>query len=134
MFAVLENFDETWVRLRFSFNRSAVDALKVVIPSYARRWVPEQKSWLIRCMYVATATDLLESCGYTIQDNSDVGAVFVERNGNSPSAVLETLFKSSPIKLRHKLFRQLTMVFHPDTGGDDEWMKALNHVWQSYEP
>ncbi len=130
MFAVFEDDNNLWVKLHFTYDRDTVDALKLLIPSVYRRWYPEERFWLISRRYVATIADMLESRGYEIEDHSTAASTHESTQVMiTPDQILLSLFMQVPDQLEHKLYRQLSTVFHPDVRGDESWMKALNTVW-----
>jgi hypothetical protein len=45
---------------------------------------------------------------------------------------LEKIFRACAPEQRGKLYRQLSIVFHPDTGGDERLMRALNAVKEQF--
>jgi hypothetical protein len=47
-------------------------------------------------------------------------------------AWLNAAFRACTREQRSKLYRQLSIVFHPDAGGDEELMKALNAVKEQF--
>jgi hypothetical protein len=116
------------VALRFPYNGRLVELLKRKIPSYARQYAPDDKTWTVAAPYAEFAVDLLRR---HFPDPR------IERPGTRPDlhpssaarpfAVLH-LLPSAPPDLIEGAYRILARLHHPDVGGDPEAMRALNEA------
>jgi hypothetical protein len=79
---------------------------------------------MVRPSLLKTLVELLE----------DTFDVHVEAPPEKPPVgdPIDGLFRLVPPEMRADLFRRLTTVLHPDTGGTHELMKGLNRVWERY--
>ena len=115
------------VTLRFPYNARLVNLLKAEIPANARSYEPADKTWTVTAAYANRAVDLLRR---------RVPDAPIERLGTRPGtapqhhiarpfAVLH-LVPTAPPELVDPAYRTLARRCHPNTGGTDEAMRALN--------
>jgi hypothetical protein len=112
--------------VRFPYNDEAV-AIMHSIPG--RRWEPAGRFWIIRLDTIRLAATRFHAAGFDVTID---GIPWEPTTGltQPPHAPLVALFRFLPERLRQPAYRALSRVLHPDTGGDDELMKALNRAME----
>lgn len=120
---------EDWLRVYFDYDPDLIEDLKVNIPSYSRRWDPEERCWLILPSQRKKLVVLLADHGHTVKAFERQPATSNPAPAQSIHDPFEALLREMPAELRSKVYRQLAMALHPDNGGDTELMKRLNLIW-----
>ena len=116
------------VELRFPYNARLVDLLKAEIPPYARSYDPDDKTWTVAAPYAGLAVDLLRHRFPDARIERPGARPTPESSGTGrPFAVLH-LLPSAPPELIEGAYRILARLHHPDAGGTDEAMRALNEA------
>jgi hypothetical protein len=85
------------------------------------RWDPDRKTWTCPQSRAHHAADVLRRHGYVV----DV------LTGSEPPRwvdLFDALFGRVPAPQRIKLYRALSLVAHPDAGGDTRVMQELNEA------
>jgi hypothetical protein len=125
----------------FPFHRTLIDTLKAEIPAWYRGYDPATKTWSVEAAYVDEALDIL----LTFFPN----AVIVDLNRQAPppppppsppppsprASALAVLYllPGAPPELIAGAYRVLAKLCHPDRGGSNEAMKALNDAYARLE-
>ncbi len=86
------------------------------------RWNPSLKCWHVAAIFEADAAALVARLNRRLNDASDSDV-------ETLTAVLVALFAALPDHLRQSAHRSLAQVLHPDRGGDNAAMSALNEAW-----
>ena len=119
---------DDWLRVFFAYDPDLIEDLKDSVSSYARRWDPTSRCWLILPSQRRLLLKLLERHGHEVKETPSSTAQHTP--SSSPrSDPFESLLEAIPPDLRSKVYRQLSIVLHPDNGGDTELMKRLNVTW-----
>lgn len=137
----------------FPFNQQGVDVMRG-LPLMDRDWVPERRCWRV---YTAASTAqgiaTFRALGWEVietseaqdeenrrarererQERANFNARDAGRNRargptlNGAEDAFRAVFDLVPYDRRDALFKALVRVFHPDVGGSEEHMKALNKV------
>ena len=111
----------------FPYDADLVETLKALIPSSARRWDPTEKSWWVLEAFRFQLQELLQDYGL------DVALRTNRRPSVNAGAPLEALFQAIPANLRNKVYRQLAVALHPESGGTNELMKELNVAFDKFK-
>jgi len=126
MIATIEHYDKVFMAVSFDYDESFIAELKSSIPGRNRRWLPEERIWLVHHIHGDRLRFLLSKHGYQVIDPLSVGKTLVA------GGIFSDLFANTPPTLRHRLFRNLVLVFHPDAGGTDSMMQSLNAAWDQW--
>lgn len=137
----------------FPFNQQGVDVMRG-LPLMDRDWVPERRCWRVyTAESIAKGIATFKALGWEVietseaQDEENRRARERERqeranfnsgrsgdfrargpSSNGAEATFRALFDLVPYDRRDALYKALVRVFHPDVGGNEEQMKALNKV------
>ena len=106
------------------------------------KYDPKLKLWYVREPYKKATVDLLQSHGYEVsfegkeekkkEQKSGPRNVSSEKKDNPWSVIFSRI---PDRETQHKLFRNVVLVLHPDTGtGNEEAMKELNEAWSKLLP
>ena len=110
------------------------------------KYHPKLKMWYVREPYKKAIMDLLKKHGYEVefeerqqkQSSSNGHQKEQRQQVSGPRNQLNpwsTIFAHIPDSvLRRKLYRSVTLVLHPDKGGNEEAMKQLNEAWSKLTP
>tara|TARA_B100000749_G_scaffold34911_1_gene24196 strand:+ start:12458 stop:12946 length:489 start_codon:yes stop_codon:yes gene_type:complete len=147
-----------WFRLSCRYDPWLQGDLKEQFGLGNYKYDPKLKMWYIREPYKKAMVDLLGKHGYDVEfeeqqkDNSNGDQkqrsktnndqqkeqkekkqqVSGPRNYHNPWS---SIFARIPDGvLRHKLYRSVTLILHPDKGGSEEAMKELNEAWSKLNP
>lgn len=116
--------------VKFTYNRDAVELLKIAVPSWARSWQPDRRAWEIEASFGPSLAAAMQRLGHTVvgiepepqprTTNTDSGS------GDQWARILLRAVGPS----RHEpVFRALTRVLHPDNAvGDTRLMQQLNEA------
>lgn len=142
----LPQMRRTWdgCEVKFPFDLDVVEDLKAAIPARERRWRPETKTWFVTRPYVEFVANLLlrrfgdleEVLAFTEPESPH------ERRGRfrpDPSPIRPTdaayrelyLQSNAPAAVIEAAYRALAKLNHPDRGGDDERMRAINLAYEA---
>ena len=109
----------------FPYDADLVETLKALIPSSARRW--EEKSWWVLEAFRFQLHELLQDYGLEVALRTN------RRPSVNAGAPLEALFQAIPANLRNKVYRQLSVALHPESGGTNELVKELNGAYDKFK-
>jgi hypothetical protein len=118
------------ISLRTPYQANFVDQLKLRIPSYARKWDPTAKTWMVDTTFHKIAVDLCNACfAQVIID--DRRQKQHRTNGRSTGATdwAAAMFAELPERLHKPIYKALAKNLHPDTGGNSEAMKKLTAAY-----
>lgn len=132
-----------WVILLTPYNAEFVQDLKFYIPSSYRVWNPDDKHWVISKRYIRDLENLCKTHfggldqsnmneERTRQNTTGSGQQKKEKPITGITPAIEAVFKLDSSKSK-KLYSALAKVFHPDVGGSDEVMTAINNVFDRYK-
>ena len=110
--------------IEFDFNQAMVDAIKTKIPSRARSWKPERRQWWFRddVMDMVLALAMLHSGRYV-----HVESLETEPPVQSYAAL--HLLPTAPPEVVSAAYKALAKKVHPDAGGSQERMQAINSAY-----
>ena len=131
-----------WYRLVCRYDPWMQQNLKASIGLGNYKYDPDLKLWYVREPYKKATVDLLTSHGYEVsfegkeekkkEQKSGPRNVSSEKKDNPWSVIFSRI---SDRETQHKLFRNVALVLHPDTGtGNEEAMKELNEAWSKLLP
>lgn len=109
---------------------SPFDARELVKQIPGRRWDPDRKVWTVPEIFESEARSILSSwLGRVVYDDRR------QPVKTPPKAQMwaDTMFDALPAVLRQPVYRALSRVLHPDSGGDTKAMQQLNAAWQRHE-
>lgn len=148
MARALRSEDGAKVYVWFSFNRRIVDDLKDYIPPWARRWDPDRRCWEVDDVWWDEAREILATHGVDIKIDSDPFGTWTRppRGSSTPTPPpgvtripLDTdlrvlfLLPGAPPEVIRAAYRALSLLYHPDRGGDAQCMKRLNQAYENLE-
>lgn len=120
----------------FEFCFSAVDELKARIPYHAREWHPDRKVWTIASgPFIGVAISIM-------QDIFGANSMYIQddRAGRRPAngaPTLDTAYRTlhlqptAPPHLIQAAYKTLSLMHHPDRGGDTAAMQSINSAMDS---
>lgn len=116
-----------WLQVYSPWNQNVIDDFKA-LPKHLRRWDPDGGCWSILSIELASVIRILKDNGLrvSIKEASTSAPLGFSSAGTTP---IPQLFAIVPRALHQSLYRHLAIVFHPDRGGSDTLMKALNITW-----
>lgn len=124
-----------WLRVQFDYNEACIADLKATIPPGSRRWIREDRHWLIREQYAEEVRDVLVRHGFLVETDVEapgpVEAITAASIGN-PFDVLLGLPGVTPDMAR-RMRNLFARSFHPDQGGSVIVMQLLNEAWSRYQ-
>lgn len=130
--------DPPWVYLTFKYNQDVVDDLKWNLPSYARRWNPEERAWMVTEDRYDDAIRILLDHDYVVHYRRQYEEKARQESKPPPpprerpqSPAHRVLFiaADAPPEVVRAAYRALSKIHHPDAGGDEEKMKEVNEAW-----
>jgi hypothetical protein len=142
------------IELLTQYDADFVTELKVTIPPFARKWVPDRKVWTVTEAYATAAVQLLHQYFTVIDLREDKTKEQREQRerqqqeqqrqqqqererrssyGHSPYAALH-LQPTAPPELIHSAWRCLAKLYHPDRGGDLTMMQRINRAYEELKP
>lgn len=142
-------------RIYFPYDQAIIDAVKTIPGRRYVDGGPNGKFWSVPTFQAEAARDLLTSMGHTVlydgtsaspTSDATMGRLRAEMTAlqvRNRQLVQEnqrlkreaeakqgdwatSLLRRCPPELEEKVFRALTRVLHPDTGGDNDLMRDLN--------
>lgn len=125
-----------WYRVSCRYDPWMQNELKNIVGLGNYKYDPKLKMWYVREPYKRATLQLLKKHGYSVEFES------FSRDNKQPEEpirkvknVWDPIFnKIKDPKLQRKVYRQLTIVLHPDKGGHEELMKDLNEAWSRLTP
>lgn len=136
--------DPPWVYLTFKYNQDVVDDLKWNLPSYARRWNPEERAWMVTEDRYDDAIHILKDHDYIVHHRRQYDRGRQRKQEAPPppprerpqSSAHRVLYVSAdaPPEVIRAAYRALSKLHHPDIGGDEEKMKEVNEAWSKLNP
>ena len=84
-----------------------------------RRWDADRKCWIVPAEHRRQMLDALRRTCDVIDETGSV-------------AWISEMFAVVPTRHRERVYRALSMCLHPDVGGSNEMMRALNVVYEKY--
>jgi len=124
-------YHDRQVAISFPFDRVLVDRLKLEIPAYARKYVPETKEWIVEATYAPRAVGIL------LEHFPDARIENAPSSASVSSQVPEctTLFVTAdaPLEVVKAAYRALSKLYHPDRGGDTAAMQRINEAYSHLE-
>lgn len=128
--------DKWTVELRFPFNRTLVDDLKLKIPASCRSWDPIEKAWTVQApdpYWAKLATELLQwAFPYATVTEPSSSRQRHATELDEDFRVLH-LLPSAPPALVRAARKVLALESHPDRGGDHGRMVAINLAYEHLE-
>ncbi len=128
--------DEWTVELRFPFNRTLVDDLKIKIPASCRTYEPDRKVWTIQApdpYWSKLAAELLQwAFPYATISEPAANRQAHQSSADDDFRTLH-LLPSAPPPLVRAARKVLSLEMHPDRGGSHEAMVALNLAYERLE-
>ena len=124
----------TLVELFTPYNEYFVDTLKAQVPAAYRRWNPDTKTWMVQGPYDTTAIRVLRQFFSSAEIDEKPGSrpIFTQRSGCSCDAAHKALYvcQDAPLDVVKAVYRVLAKKNHPDAGGDQERMRAINSAYE----
>ena len=145
-----------WYRLVCRYDPWLQGDLKEELGLGNYKYDPKLKMWYIREPYRKATVNLLRTHGYEVETEQEKKKreqeykdsqkrkqeerqerrqnkqqVSGPRNQENPWSTIFAHIPDSP--LRRKLYRAVSLVLHPDTGGNEEAMKELNEAWSKLQ-
>jgi hypothetical protein len=117
---LITSLDDEYSTVRFNYDPEAVEIMKSVP---VHRWSREDKRWTTEASWVELLAKRFTEKGYAVAID---GEVWRPPDPKVLAPPLEAFFRALPAHLRGPAYKALVRVLHPDTGGDNEWMKQLN--------
>jgi hypothetical protein len=111
--------DDEYTIVEFRYDPRAVEIMKSVP---VHRWSRLDKQWTTETTWVELLCKRFTDAGYLCAVD---GELWTPPDPKAFAEPLQALFDALPARLRTPAFRALSKVLHPDTGGDDQWMKQL---------
>jgi hypothetical protein len=111
--------DDGYATVRFPYDPEAVEIIK---SAPVHRWSPRDKQWTTETAWVELLAKRFHDQGYDVAVDGELWAP------PDPAALvdpLRALFEALPPRLRPAAFKALSKILHPDTGGDNAWMRQL---------
>ncbi len=112
----------------FDYDPEAVDIVKTIA---GRQWDSRQRHWTIAASSVPLAAKRFTHAGFTVLVDGRPWTPTAALNGTS---VFPALFAYLPTQLRGTTYKALARVLHPDVGGDNALMQALNDAYKETTP
>jgi hypothetical protein len=100
-----------------------------MVPSYARKWKPDDRIWIVRVEWRDSVIKLLRSYFNNVEivdDSKDRKRESVNSCAVSPYHELVAKVPNSTLV---KVYRLLATELHPDKGGAHELMVRVNSAW-----
>ena len=113
--------------VRFAYDPAVVEAIKEIVPSYARSWRPATRTWLIDPNWAPVLADTLRTYGHTVTglDDHHRGDRQCDHRGDADWARI--LFRRVGPNRAGAVFRSLSRILHPDTTtGSTDLQRELN--------
>lgn len=124
-----------WYKVSFAYNPELVAALKKVVPVGHRSWDAATKTWSVSGTYINYLRDAFQREGaHTTTSYEQPRRTGTSTNWSKPDRIevaLTDLFKAVPEQLTAPLYKAMACVMHPDKGGTDQLMTALNKARQT---
>jgi hypothetical protein len=123
---------DTVLGLRFPYDPALADLLKFAYREAGARagvrspggWLPEHKCWFVERAVWPAVRDCLERAGHTIIEEGAEGEPEAQhRNGAHPPPI-------DPPAVLRAWFAQMSQRWHPDRGGSDQAMAAVNDGYE----
>lgn len=127
--------DDGWL-IETGFDAGYVDALKLELPRFARKWNEELRCWWIHPDFIGEAEAIARR--YFSPAGTDDGPQpgHNGRGAASPSPPQAAqpwatlwLIPGAPAECVRACYRALARVHHPDAGGDEAAMKEINGAY-----
>lgn len=124
MFAEIYSTRAGGVVIKTPYLQDFVEELKLVIPRGYRQWDKEDKSWYVEPSYAEEATELFWQF-FPDGDSYDLARVYHE-----PPDWARVLFvqEDAPMQVIEAAYRTLAKMYHPDAGGSEKKMIAINEA------
>jgi hypothetical protein len=115
----------------FAYDPIIVGTIKLVVPSFFRRWNPVRREWLIlEPVYGAELARVLRGAGYTVIGLDDPPN---RQHVDDPAAWARAVFQRVGPTRAPLAYRLLSRVCHPDHGGDHQLQLELNQAFAEIE-
>ena len=119
---MFEHRDQVYAVTLLPYDPLAVEAIKAVVPSFARRWSPLQREWLIDAVYEQRLAAALRRLDCTI-----VGLDGQRYHGANSAEWAREVFRRVGPERAPLAYKALSRICHPDTStGDHRLMQELN--------
>jgi hypothetical protein len=119
------------IQAPYDHTRNRQETLK----SYGCLWRPERKVWVGRLPDLDDLKRSLEHHGDTVTVVGGARSNFANARKVVPGGNWASdLFAVLPPDLGEKAYRALSLVLHPDTGGDARQQQILNDAWSRVRP
>lgn len=101
----------------------AVEMIKAVVPSFARRWSPPRREWIIEVDYGKPLADAMGRLGHTVIGMEPPQPQHADGTANWAQALFQRV---GPTRAE-AVFRALTKILHPDNAatGSTELQREL---------
>jgi hypothetical protein len=112
------------------YNQTALDAIKAVVPPYARRWCPSRREWSIDEAYGQRLAAALRRLDCTI-----VGLDSPQNPAQNPAHAADSagwaraVFQRVGPNRAPQAYKLLSRLCHPDHGGDHQLQTELNQAF-----
>jgi hypothetical protein len=131
-------------RLVSPFNKSLVDAFKLLVPASDRQFDPQSKIWTFTERWLTPTLAMFKQIGLqqpTVVSRADAERASAGSQSQSHSVThttsldktLSDFVRLLPFEAAQSAYRKASLVLHPDRGGDMDKMQALNNAWQKIE-
>lgn len=111
-----------WLFITTPYDKGVIEAFKE-LPRHTRRWDASARCWTILAYYKKHVIGILKENGYRVYVQERERPMIAAAPTSTPFV---QLFSIIPRHLHLSLYRHLCLVLHPDKGGSEELMKALN--------
>ena len=113
------------VEIKTPYHQDWLDDLKRIIPSGARKWLPERMVWWVASKFKDEALEICKEYFQVVFENEE-GKPRAPKEGNYRALFL---IPGAPKELVKAAYRSLALLYHPDKGGDGEKMKEINEAY-----
>ena len=126
--AILRSSKEGWLNVSTPYLKACVNDIKAYIEPSGRAWNPDTKYWEIKEIYLGTLVTILKK--HFGEDNIIQNLTEEENLSSNVFKPVFNVLKGMPDGNMDKVYSALAFAVHPDRGGSDDQMKALNEAYQ----
>ena len=124
--------------LKSRYDPSLVDVIKTLIPSWARTWDGDVKTWSLAPEWGDGLIERLRELGMTVTDRRPPPAPPQTTALTVASALQEAcealhITPDAPVAVAEASFKALAKRYHPDVGGDTATFQQLNEALQTFK-
>jgi hypothetical protein len=124
--ALFEHRGQVYAVTLAPYDPMAVELIKAVVPSFARRWSPPRRDWVIDEVYGHRLAEALRRLNCTIIGLDDPTQ---RRHGADSAAWARAVFQRVGPTRAPLAYKLLSRACHPDHGGDHQLQLELNQAY-----